>query len=219
MNKAKKISVLISGRGSNLKSLIDHQGTYDITHVVSDRGDAGGLNLAREAGIPSTIVSRNEFGSIADFKSAILRTVQTSKPDLVALAGFMVLLPPEFIDAFNGRLLNVHPSLLPRFPGLDTHQRALAAGDTRHGCTVHFVDHGVDTGPLIAQSSVAITPGDTSDTLAARVLQREHELYPAMVSLVATGDIILDGRKVHYSDRAMSESRRIGCSLFFKRTV
>lgn len=214
MTQAGRVTVLISGRGSNLKALIQHQSGYKVTHVISDRNDAGGLKWAMEAGIPTSVVSRSEFPSLAEFKAGLLAAVTATKPDLVALAGFMVVLQPEFIAAYPGRLVNIHPSLLPSFPGLHTHERALEANVTEHGCTVHFVDSGVDTGPLIAQTSVTVTPNDTPDTLAARVLNKEHALYPWIVRAIAQGDIHLNGRAVMYSDSARAEAHRLEAKIF-----
>jgi phosphoribosylglycinamide formyltransferase-1 len=214
MTQACRVTVLISGRGSNLKALIQHQSDYKIAHVISDRTDAGGLQWAVEAGIPTSIVSRSEFPSLAAFKAGLLAAVTATQPDLVALAGFMVVLQPEFIDAFHGRLVNIHPSLLPSFPGLHTHERALEAKVREHGCTVHFVDSGVDTGPLIAQSSVPVEDSDSPDTLAARVLGKEHALYPWIVRAIARGDIHLSGRTVMYSDSARAEAQQLGAKIF-----
>ena len=213
MKETVRTTVLISGRGSNLKALIQHQSGYKITHVVSNNRDAEGLNYAREAGIPTSVVSRSEFPSLKEFKAAVLTTVAGTEPDIVALAGFMVVLQPEFIEAFHGRLINIHPSLLPLFPGLHTHERALEAKVSTHGCTVHFVDAGVDTGPLIAQASVRVEHNDTAETLGARVLAKEHTIYPWIVRAIAQGDIHLNGRTVIYSDQARAEAQRIGATL------
>jgi phosphoribosylglycinamide formyltransferase-1 len=214
MNDEARTTVLLSGRGSNLKALIQHQSGYKITHVVTDKPEAPGLQLAIEAGIPTSVVPRSEFPSLSAFKAAVLKTVAASRPDIVALAGFMVVLQPEFIDTFHGRLINIHPSLLPMFPGLHTHERALEAKVARHGCTVHFVDAGIDTGPLIAQAAVDIEPNDSPESLAARVLAKEHTLYPWIVRAIAQGDIRLQGRSLTYSDRARTEAKRMGATIF-----
>ena len=208
------ITVLISGRGSNLKALIQHQSGYRVTHVISDKADAGGLSLAREIGIPTTVVERVQFSNLADFKAGVLEAVQSTKPDIVALAGFMVVLQPAFIEAFLGRLVNIHPSLLPLYPGLHTHQRALEAKASQHGCTAHYVDAGIDTGPLIAQASVEVLPTDTPDSLSARVLTREHLMYPWVISRVVSGDITLEGKTVRYSPRVAREAAEKGLTLF-----
>ena len=213
MKEGGSVTVLISGRGSNLNALIRHQSGYRIGHVISDQPDAGGLLLAREAGIPTTVVQRASFTSLVEFKAGILKAAIESNPDLVALAGFMVVLQPEFIEAFSGRLINIHPSLLPLFPGLHTHERALEAGVSSHGCTVHYVDAEVDTGPLIARAVVDVNPEDSPETLSARVLTREHTLYPWIVQRVMSKDITLEGRIVRYSPLASREAREHGFSI------
>lgn len=214
MTSEGNVTVLFSGRGSNLKALIQHQSGYRIGHVITDKADAGGLEIAREAGIPTTVVGRGDFASLAEFKSGILHAVDASKPDIVALAGFMVLVQPEFVAAYHGRLLNIHPALLPKFPGLHTHTRAIEAQEVEHGCTVHFVDAGVDTGPFIAQAKVPVLSDDTPDTLAARVIVQEHAIYPWIVRSVVRGEIRLDGRTVLYSETIRSEAAKLGFSIF-----
>lgn len=214
MTQRDSVTVLVSGRGSNLKALIQHQSGYRIGHVISDNPDAGGLRIAREAGIPTTIVERSSYATLVDFKAGILKAVTMSEPVVVALAGFMVLLQPEFIQSYHGRLLNIHPSLLPNFPGLRTHERALEAQSTQHGCTVHYVDAGMDTGPLIAQSAVPVMPGDSLETLSERVLAQEHILYPLIVRGVVQGDINLEGRTVRYSSAFIAIAEQQGLRLF-----
>lgn len=209
-----KVTVLLSGRGSNLKALIQHQHGYRISHVISDKEDAGGLTLARDANIPTTVVKRQECASLSDFKEEILRAVTETQPKLVALAGFMVIVPPAFVESFYGRLINIHPSLLPQFPGLHTHERALQEGASEHGCTVHFVDAGMDTGPLIAQAKVPVLDNDDPDSLAARVLIKEHALYPWVVRNVAQGEIRLEGRTVLYTDKLRAEAAEKNFTLF-----
>ena len=214
MRAAGNVTVLISGRGSNLKALIQQQSGYTVTHVVTDKATAGGLQWAKEAGIPFTTVERKHDQSLADFKAEILSAVRSSSPDLVTLAGFMVLLQPEFIEAFPGRLLNIHPSLLPAFPGLNTYQRALDAKVSEHGCTVHFVDTGVDTGPLIAQSRVSVEPHESVETLSQKVQTAEHALYPRIVRYVLQGDITLKDRTVIYSEKVRREALELGLTIF-----
>jgi len=214
MRRDGKVTVLLSGRGSNLKALIQHQSGYRINHVISDKADAGGLEIAREAGIATSVVQRPEYPSLADFKAGVLQAVRGTEPDLVALAGFMVMVQPAFVEEFHGRLVNIHPSLLPNFPGLHTHARALEANATQHGCTVHFVDAGMDTGPLIAQASVPVQSHDTPDTLAARVIVQEHSLYPWVVRNVVQGEIQLDNRAVTYSESVRAEARESGFTIF-----
>lgn len=214
MKSLPTLTVLISGRGSNLIALHERAKGYRIGTVISNNPDAAGLSWAAAQGIPCQVVERGGFSSLAAFKAGLLETVLSSKPDFVALAGFMVVLQPEFADAFLGRLINIHPSLLPKFPGLDTHARALAAGETEHGCTVHFVDAGVDTGHRIAQGVVAIAPGDDEKSIAARTLAVEHTIYPWVASSLARGGIWLAEGKVRYDDQALQEAADKGFRIF-----
>ena len=172
----KKIAVLISGRGSNLKSLIDNAKNYRIIAVLSDKEDAPGLKYAKKAKIPQFTFSKKEYGHKKEQKKAIFETLQNLKPDYIALAGFMQIVPLYYLEEFT--IINIHPSLLPAYPGLDTHRRVLEAGEKEHGCTVHFVDAGIDTGPIIAQEKVVVLPSDTEESLANRVLEKEHQIYP-----------------------------------------
>jgi phosphoribosylglycinamide formyltransferase-1 len=214
MKSEGKVTVLLSGRGSNLKALIQQQDGFHIRHVISDKAEAEGLEVAREAHIPTTIIARNEYPTPTDFKAALLRAVERTAPDLVALAGFMVVVHREFVERFHGRLINIHPSLLPRFPGLHTHARALEEKHLEHGCTVHFVDTGVDTGPIIAQAKVPVLSGDTPDTLAARVIIQEHALYPWIVRNIVRGDIQLEEDGVRYSPTILAEAHARGYTTF-----
>lgn len=170
--------------------------------VVSNRPQAPGLRYARAAGVPSEVVDHEKYPDRASFEAALIERIEASQADLVALAGFMRVLSPTFIDRYAGRLLNVHPSLLPAFPGLRTHERALAAGARQHGATVHFVTTEVDSGPIIAQAVVPVLPGDTPQSLAARVLEQEHRIYPLAIRWFAEGrlslrgnEVLLDGRR------------------------
>ncbi|RMG40381.1 MAG: phosphoribosylglycinamide formyltransferase [Candidatus Dadabacteria bacterium] len=201
------VAVLISGRGSNLEKLINCAEDYTVKAVFSNKVNAPGLEHARKAGISSLGFNRRDYKSLKDFKAAIFDAVRKSRPDLVALAGFMLIVDPEFVEEFYGRLVNIHPSLLPAYPGLDTHRRALEAGERFHGCTVHFVDAGVDTGPIIAQARCPVLPGDTADTLARRVLNLEHKLYPWVVNSIARGNIWLQNNAVEYTPGAVGEAR------------
>jgi phosphoribosylglycinamide formyltransferase 1 len=180
-----KLGVLISGRGSNLQSLIDACTAPDfpaeIVLVISNTADAGGLARAASAGISSRIISHRE----ADFESQIDSALRASGVELVCLAGFMRVLSADFVARWPDRIVNIHPSLLPAFPGLDTHRRALEASVKVAGCTVHFVREEVDAGPIILQAEVAVLPGDTEATLAARVLAQEHRIYPEAVRMIA----------------------------------
>ena len=193
-----RLAILISGRGSNLQAFIDacESGslTADICAVVSNNPDATGLQRASDAGIPTCCINHRDYASREDFDAALAREVSHWHPDLVILAGFMRILTPTFIEPFSGRLLNVHPSLLPRYPGLHTHQRALDAGDTEAGVTVHFVTLELDGGPPIIQARVPILPQDTAETLAARVIVNEHLIYPLAAQWHVSGRLRLTNK-------------------------
>lgn len=184
-------AVLISGGGTNLQALIDASadGTLDVSIdlVVSNRADAYGLTRAKQAGIATVVVDHRQFADRRTFDEALAEAVAVCSPDVVILAGFMRILSGAFVEPFLGRLLNIHPSLLPKYPGLDTHQRALDAGDHWHGSTVHFVTEELDGGPRIVQGQVGIEPDDDAKSLAARVLSVEHQIYPYAVQLMVTG--------------------------------
>jgi len=214
MKNEGKVTVLLSGRGSNLKALIQQQRGYRIGHVIADKADAGGLTIARDANIPTSVITRGEYPSLGAFKGAILAAVEATEPDLVALAGFMVVVQPEFVDRFHGRLINIHPSLLPNFPGLNTHARAIEAHHHEHGCTVHFVDAGVDTGPFIAQARVPVLPDDTAETLAARVITKEHAIYPWIVRNIVHNGIRLEEQVVRYAPEVLAEAHTLGYTTF-----
>jgi phosphoribosylglycinamide formyltransferase-1 len=188
----KRVAILISGRGSNMAALIEAAKAEDypaeIVIVLSNRPDAEGLSRAREAGIATAVVDHRTFDADrAAFEHAVDDTLRTHRVELICLAGFMRLLTPWFINRWGGRILNIHPALLPEFKGLDTHRRALAAGTKRHGATVHFVVEETDSGPIISQQSVPVLEGDTEETLAARVLEVEHRIYPEALRQVAEG--------------------------------
>lgn len=188
-----RVVVLISGNGNNLQALIDagSDSGYSISHVISNNPDAFGLERAKRCGISSTVLNHRDFGTRGEFDSALLQTIDDQSPDLVVLAGFMRILGPEIVKNFSGRMLNIHPSLLPKYPGINTHQRALDAGDHEHGATVHFVTEELDGGPLIAQGRVPVNANENAQELAARVLIREQQLYPAVVSWFANGRLYL----------------------------
>jgi phosphoribosylglycinamide formyltransferase 1 len=188
----KRVAILISGRGSNMTALIEAARADDfpaeIVLVVSNRPDAAGLDRARAFGIPTAVIDHVVFGrDRAAFEHALDQKLRDQAIDLVCLAGFMRLLTPWFVDRWSGRMLNIHPSLLPQFKGLDTHRRALEAGAERHGATVHFVVSEMDAGPIVVQGSVVVRADDTEQTLAARVLELEHQLYPRALRAVAQG--------------------------------
>ena len=191
MNR-KRVAVLISGRGSNMSALIEAAKAKDypaeIVLVVSNRMDAAGLARAREAAIATAVIDHRPFRDDREaFERALDDELHEYRIDIVCLAGFMRLLTPWFITRWSGRILNIHPALLPEFKGLDTHRRALAAGVKRHGATVHFVVEETDAGPIISQQSVLVLQGDSEETLAARVLEIEHRIYPEALRLVAEG--------------------------------
>jgi phosphoribosylglycinamide formyltransferase-1 len=196
-----RVVVLISGRGSNLEALLAHPGhgqTFQIQAVISNKAGAAGLNTARAHGVACEVLAHADFASREAFDAQLMRLIDSFKPGLVVLAGFMRILTDGFVHHYAGHLVNVHPSLLPAFPGLDTHQRALDAGCCLHGATVHFVTPQLDHGPVIAQAAVPVLAGDTAATLAARVLAREHVILPAAVVAFAHGHLQVDGLRVHW---------------------
>lgn len=186
--------ILISGSGSNLQSFIDtlHPEQADIVAVISNRADAYGLERAARAGIPHAVLSHRDYPDRASYDQALAALIDSYQPELVILAGFMRILTPGFVSHYLGRLLNIHPSLLPKYTGLHTHQRALEAGDSEHGATVHFVTEELDGGPAIMQSHVPVLPDDTADSLAERVRNTEHRLYPLAASLYIEGRLRLE---------------------------
>jgi phosphoribosylglycinamide formyltransferase-1 len=210
----KRVAVLISGRGSNMAALIAaaRNPAYpaDVVVVVSNRPSAGGLERASAEGIPAAVVDQAAFGNDrAAFEQAIQRHLDAHCADLVCLAGFMRLLTPSFVSRWSGRMLNIHPSLLPSFKGLHTHERALAAGVRIHGATVHYVVPEVDAGPIVAQAAVPVLDGDTPDTLAARVLAAEVRLYPLALGLVAGGKSTLTPQGVRSAAAVASAAQLI----------
>lgn len=176
-----RVGVLISGRGSNMMSLVERADGYEVVLVASDRPDAAGLAWAAARGIPTFALSPRGIGKPA-YEAAILEQLAKNDVQVVALAGYMRLLSSRFIDAIRGNIVNIHPSLLPLYKGLDTHARAIAAGDAQAGCSVHLVTEELDAGEVLGQARVPIEPGDTPDSLAARVLSVEHDLYPRILS-------------------------------------
>ena len=196
-----KIAVLISGRGSNLQALIDAANQpgwpAEIVLVISNVAGAQGLERAKAAGIPTTVINHKDFEDRETFDASMTEAIEKSAAgngaELVCLAGFMRLLSTHFIDHWRDRLINIHPSLLPAFKGLEVHQRVLDAGEEFSGCTVHFVRPEMDTGPILLQTKVPVQPGDAADTLADRVLEQEHVIYPEAVRLIAEGRVKVDG--------------------------
>jgi phosphoribosylglycinamide formyltransferase-1 len=193
MNARRRTAILISGRGSNMGALIKAARAPDfpaeIALVLSNKSAAGGLALARQAGIATAVVDHKIYAGRDEFEGSMQALLDIHRIDLVCLAGFMRILSAPFVARWQRRMLNIHPSLLPSFRGLDTHGRALAAGVKIHGCTVHFVEPELDAGPIIAQAAVEVRDDDTAETLGARVLEQEHALYPAALALVAAGRV------------------------------
>ena len=196
MTARKRVAILISGRGSNMTALIEAAGEADfpaeIALVVSNRPDAKGLQFAEAHGIATAVVDHRAFASREAFEAALQARLQAADIHIVCLAGFLRMLTANFVEAWRGRMLNIHPSLLPEFKGLDTHTRALAANAKIHGCTVHFVVPELDSGPTILQARVPVVDGDDADSLAERVLAAEHRIYPTALKLVAEGKITID---------------------------
>ena len=208
--REEKIGVLCSGRGSNLASIIEAiecgEIRAEIAVVIADKADAYALERAREKGIPAVAVVYRDYAERADFERALLTELHTHGVTLVVLAGFMRILSPVFVHAYTGRILNIHPALLPSFPGAHAHRDVLAYGVKVSGCTVHFVYEGMDSGPIILQASVPVQEGDTEEALAARVLAQEHRIFPEAIKLYVEGRLRTDGRKVHILPAAEGES-------------
>lgn len=184
-----RIAVLLSGRGSNFEAIAQavESGRIpeaEVVAVVSDVPESRGLGLARTLALPSFAVDRRDFPSRREHEKAVLEILEEVRPDLICLAGYMRLLSADFVARYRGRILNIHPSLLPKYPGLDPQRRAIEAGEAVSGCTVHRVDEGTDSGPIVLQREVPILPGDTPETLSARILEEEHRLYPQAIARV-----------------------------------
>ena len=200
----KRVAILISGRGSNMQALVhasqEATSPFCAPLVISNKEDAPGLAWARAQGIQTETVSHKDFPQKQDFERQIHRVLQTHHIDLVCLAGFMRILSPAFVMLWENRILNVHPSLLPAFPGLDTHNKALEAGVKVHGCSVHFVTANLDAGPIIAQAVIAVREDDTPESLAQRILPYEHQIYPFALRKLAQGSIKVEGNRTFISD-------------------
>ncbi len=192
------VVVLISGRGSNMQALLD--AGVPVSAVISNRPDAAGLAIARQRDVATHVVEHRNFASRDVFDAALADEIDRHAPKLVALAGFMRVLTPSFVARYGRRLVNIHPSLLPAFPGLETHERALAAGVKVHGCTVHFVTAELDHGPIIAQAAVPVRPRDTPETLAVRVLRQEHIVYPRAIRWFLDGRLVIRDGVVRVKD-------------------
>ncbi len=204
-----RLVVLISGRGSNLQAILDRAASgelpVEVAAVISNRPGVQGLERARRAGVPALELDHKDFPDRPAFEAALIELIDGYQPDLVVLAGFMRLLTAGFTDHYRGRLLNIHPSLLPKFRGLHTHERALAAGETEHGASIHFVTAELDGGPVIVRARVPVLPGDDPDTLAARVLEQEHRLYPLAIRWFAEGRLRLEGEQVWFDGEPLTE--------------
>jgi phosphoribosylglycinamide formyltransferase-1 len=188
------IVILISGRGSNMQALLD--AGLPVSAVISNVPGAKGLEIAAAKGVPTRVVDHKRFPAREAFDAALAAEIDAFQPRLVALAGFMRVLTPGFVARYAGRLMNIHPSLLPEFPGLHTHERALRAGAKQHGCTVHLVTAELDHGPIVIQATVPVRPGDTAETLAARVLRQEHVIYPRAVRWFLQGQLVIESGAV-----------------------
>ena len=195
----KRIVILISGRGSNLQSILDAKLDVQIAGVISNNPAARGIDIARSAGVDTAVIDHRAFPDRASFEAVLADKVDSYRPDLLVLAGFMRILTEGFIKRFRNRIMNIHPSLLPAFPGVDTHRRALQEGVRIHGCTVHFVTPDLDHGPIVVQAAVPVLPGDDEDRLAARVLEQEHRIYPEAIRWYLDGRLKFDGNCVTVS--------------------
>ncbi len=206
MKKPFRIAVLASGGGTNLQSIIDQQQNgilpVAIALVISNNPGAGALERAQQAGINTLCINHRDYSAREDFDRALVEALQQAEVDLVVLAGFMRIITPIMLQAFPQRIINIHPALLPAFPGLNVQQQALDYGARFSGCTVHFVDAGVDTGPIIVQAVVPILPGDSAATLAERILEQEHRIYPQAIQWLAEDRVRIDGRRVIIADSA-----------------
>ena len=198
MQELFNIVVLISGKGTNLQALIDasHRSSYTISAVISNTAEAIGLNRAKISGIDTYVIEQESFNSKLEFEESLATRISEINPKLIVLAGFMKVLGPEFIKLFRGKVINIHPSLLPEYPGLNTHQRVLDDKKKIHGVSVHLVTEDLDCGPVIAQDSVYVLPDDTAESLAKRVLEREHIIYPKVVESLAIGKIQLSDYEI-----------------------
>lgn len=210
MSKPLSIVVLISGSGTNLQAIIDGMNNnslpIDIRAVISNRPGVEGLKRADAAGIETIVINHKQFDSRESFDAEMQKTIDSYDPELVVLAGFMRILSKGFVKHYLGRMLNIHPALLPDFPGINTHERALESAVQQHGASVHFVTTEVDGGPIVIQGRVPVLDGDTADKLAARVLEKEHKIFPEAIRLFAEGKIKMDGNKVLLDGKALPKS-------------
>ncbi|MCZ6826556.1 MAG: phosphoribosylglycinamide formyltransferase [Gammaproteobacteria bacterium] len=205
--------VLISNQGSNLQAIIDAMANQEIhvkiLAVVSNNPNAPGLQRAKNAGIPTVVTDRADFATRKDFDRRLLQVVRDYDPGLVVMAGFMRILDDEFVEHFEGRLLNIHPSLLPKYPGLNTYRRVLSAKDSVHGCSIHFVNSQLDGGPVVAQSEVPIRADDDEISLSARVQAMEHKLYPMVIGWFARGGLVCQHETIRLDGKLLGKPRKI----------
>jgi formyltetrahydrofolate-dependent phosphoribosylglycinamide formyltransferase len=214
MHKDKlRVLVFISGRGSNMENLIHQSQTFEVIGVISNNSEARGLDIAKSLGIKAFGIAKKS--NLKSQKDEIYNQARSLNPDVIALAGFMQILEPTFVQEYSGKIINIHPSLLPKFPGLHTHKRAIEQNETMHGCSVHLVDDGVDTGPIIAQAAVTIDPNDSEESLTNKVLIREHQIYPWVLNLIGSGDIKFEIKTstkniyTSYSDLVYKEAAKL----------
>jgi len=210
-----RIVVLISGSGTNLQAILDNIHQTDVpasvVAVISNRADAYGLKRAEQADVPAHVLSPRDHPSRENYDAALQELIDSFEPDLVVLAGFMRILSDDFVNHYHGRMLNIHPSLLPKYKGLKTHERVLEAGDNEHGCSVHYVTPELDGGPVILQATVPIAADDTPESLAQRVHQEEHRIYPQVIEWIARGRLSLDNHTVSFDGQPMTQQQQRFC--------
>ncbi|SET39388.1 phosphoribosylglycinamide formyltransferase [Thorsellia anophelis] len=215
-NALKRIVVLISGSGTNLKTIIENCKPTaletisqpidaEVVAVFSNQAQAGGLQFARDANIPTQVILTKDYPDREAFDKKLAAQILQYKPDLVVLAGYMLILTADFVHTFTGKLINIHPSLLPKYPGLNTHKRAIENGDTEHGTSIHFVDSGLDSGPVILQAKVPIFPGDDEIMLIERVKYQEHQIYPLVIKWFIDGRLLLKDKVAYLDGKALDE--------------
>ena len=205
----KRIVILISGRGSNMQAIFEANLDAAIAAVISNNPSAKGLQIARSAGLDAKVVNHRDYPDRKNFDRALADTIGAYRPDLIVLAGFMRILTEEFIKRFSGRIMNIHPSLLPAFPGLETHRRAIDEGVKLHGCTVHFVTPALDHGPIVIQAAVPVLPDDDEERLAARVLEQEHIIYAQAIRWFLDDQLAIEGNRV----RLAADCRHTGAMI------
>ena len=205
----KSVVILISGRGSNMRAIVEARLPLSVAAVISNRADAAGLAYAREQGITVEAIEHRGFPTREAFDAALAQAIERHRPDLVVMAGFMRILGDAFVARFAGRMINIHPSLLPMFPGLHTHRRALEEGVKLHGATVHFVTPSLDHGPIVVQAAVPVLPGDDEDALAARVLEQEHRIYPLAVRWFAEDRLVIRDGVVRVKDSSGGDTAQL----------